>query len=91
MRYEESEKRVISSFLCIVNDSIVFIALHVGLIVLVIYTIIGEKMMKRDNGSVKRGNKSWNYFYIAYAILSVIVTQIISIPEFAGIENGVTH
>lgn len=38
--------------------------------------------MKHDMPSVKRGDKSWNHFYLAYGILSVIVTQIISISEF---------
>lgn len=37
--------------------------------------------MERDSGSVARGEKSWNYFYLAYGILSLFVTQIISLSE----------
>ena len=66
----------------IFSDSVVFIALHVGLVALVIYSVWGEWKMKRDIASVKRGGKSWNHFYLAYGILSVVVTQIISISEF---------
>lgn len=33
--------------------------------------------------SCKRGEKSWSYFPLAYGILSVVVTQINSISEFA--------
>ena len=67
---------------CIFSDSVVFVVLHIGLLVLVFYAILGERKMKRDWGSVTRGEKSWNHFYIAYGILSVVVTQIISISEF---------
>ena len=66
----------------ILGDSIVFVALHVGLIVLVLYAIWGERKMKDDIASAKRGEKSWNYFYLAYGILSVVVTQMISLSEF---------
>ena len=69
-----------ASIQCILGDSIVFVALHVGLIVLVLYAIWGERKMKDDIASVKRGEKSWNYFYLAYGILSVVVTEMISLP-----------
>ena len=69
------------SLKCIFSDSIVFVALHVGLLALFIYSIWGEWKMKRDMASIKRGEKSWNHFYLAYGILSVVVTQIISISE----------
>lgn len=70
------------SIKCIFGDSVIFVALHIGLITLVIYAILGERKIKRDMASTKRGEKSWNYFYLAYGILSVVVTQIISISEF---------
>ena len=66
----------------ILSDSIVFVVLHLGLLVLVFCAIWGERKMKRDMAPVKRGKKSWNHFYLAYGILSVVVTQIISISEF---------
>lgn len=66
----------------VLGDSVVFIALHAGLLVLLLYAIRGERKMKRDMASVRRGEKSWNYFPLAYGILSVVVTQIISISEF---------
>ena len=71
------------SILCIFGDSVIFVILHIGLIILLIYAFIGERKMKRDPVvGLKRGEKGWNYFYLAYGILSVIVTQIISISEF---------
>jgi hypothetical protein len=66
----------------ILSDSIVFAVLHLGLLALVFCAIRGERKMKRDMASVKRGEESWNHFYLAYGILSVVVTQIISISEF---------
>lgn len=68
--------------MCIFSDSIVFVALHVGLLALVIYAIRGEWKMKHDMVSVKRGDKGWNLLCLAYGILSVVVIQIISISEF---------
>jgi len=70
------------SLKCIFSDSVVFVALHVGLLAIVVFAICGERKMKHDMASVKRGDKSWNHFYLAYGILSVVVTQIISISEF---------
>ena len=67
---------------CIFSDSVVFVILHIGLLALVLYAILCEPKMKRDIATVKRGEKSWNHFYLAYGILSVVVTQIISISEF---------
>ena len=67
---------------CIFSDSVVFVVLHIGLLALVFYAVLGERKMKRDWGTVKRGEKSWNHFYLAYGILSVVVTQIISLSEF---------
>jgi len=70
------------SILCIFSDSVIFVILHIGLLFLVIYAFIGERKMKRDIVSVKGSEKRWNHFYLAYGILSVVVTQIISISEF---------
>lgn len=67
---------------CICGDSVVFVILHIGLLALFFYAVFGELKMKHDMPTVKRGEKSWNHFYLAYGILSVIVTQIISISEF---------
>jgi len=66
----------------LLGDSVVFIALHAGMLVLLLYAIRGERKMKQGMASVKRGEKSWNHLYLAYGILSVVVTQIISISEF---------
>ena len=65
----------------IFGDSFVFIFLHIALILILAYSIFGEKRMKQDPASVKRGDKSWNHFYLAYGILSIVITQIISISE----------
>ena len=65
----------------IFGDSFVFIFLHIVLILTLAYSIFGEKRMKQDMASVKRSDKSWNYFYLAYGILSIVITQIISISE----------
>jgi hypothetical protein len=32
---------------CIFSDSVVFVALHIGLLVLVFYAILGERKMKK--------------------------------------------
>jgi hypothetical protein len=64
------------------GDSVVFVALHVGLFLLVLYALWCERKMKSDMVRVKRGKDGWNNFYLAYGILSVIVIQIISISEY---------
>ena len=69
------------SIKCIFGDSVVFVSLHVGLFFLVVYAVWCQGKMKWDPMPVKRGDKSWNHFYLAYGILSVVVTQIISISE----------
>ena len=69
---------------CIFYDSVVFVALHIGLLALVVCALWGERKMKRDVASVKRGQKSWGYFNLAYGILSVILIQIISISDFGN-------
>ena len=70
------------SILCILSDSVIFVTLHIGFLFLVIYAFFGARKMKRDQVSVKRGKGSWKYFSLGYGILSVIVTQIISVSEF---------
>ncbi|MCD6295511.1 MAG: hypothetical protein J7M20_11490 [Deltaproteobacteria bacterium] len=65
-----------------ISDIVMVFGLHFGLLVLVLYSILGSHRMKRDMASVKRGEKSWNYFYLAYGILSVIIIQIISLSDF---------
>ena len=62
-----------------ISDMVMVFGLHFGLLVLVLYSILGSHRMKRVMASVKRGEKSWNYFYLAYGILSVIIIQIISL------------
>jgi hypothetical protein len=66
-----------------ISDMVMMFGLHLGLLILVLCSILGSHRMKRDMAPVKRGEKSWNYFYIAYGILSVIVIQIISVSDFA--------
>ena len=44
-----------------------------------------------SHGFGKRGDKRWNHFYLAYGILSVVVTQIISISEFGKGYKGDNH
>jgi hypothetical protein len=65
-----------------ISDMVMVFGLHLGLLILVLYSILGSHRMKRDMASVKRGEKSWNYFYLAYGVLSVIVIQIISLSDF---------
>jgi hypothetical protein len=57
------------------------LSLHLGLLIIVLSAILGSYRMKRDDASVKRGEKSWNYFYLAYGVLSVIFIQVISLSE----------
>lgn len=66
----------------LIGDSVIFIALQIGLIVLFLYAIWGDQKRKKRNIKIKRGEKSWDHFYMAYGFLSVVVTQIISISEF---------
>ncbi|MFQ5465590.1 MAG: hypothetical protein ACE5EI_06655 [Thermodesulfobacteriota bacterium] len=72
------------SILCLLGDSVILVALHVGLLILLVYAVRDERKRKRDTGSklsVVRGEKSWNYLYLAYGISSVVVIQIISVSE----------
>jgi len=66
-----------------ISDMVMMFGLHLGLLILVLCSILGSHRMKRDMAAVKRGAKGWNYFYLAYGILSVIVVQIISVSDFA--------
>lgn len=66
-----------------ISDMMMIFSLHLVLLILVLYSILGSHRMKRDMATVKRGEKSWSYFYLAYGILSVIVIEIISVSDFA--------
>jgi hypothetical protein len=68
-------------FQLVIGDTAMILLLHLGLLILVLCAILGSQRMKGDMASVKRGEKSWDHFYLAYGILSVIVTQIISLSE----------
>jgi dipeptide/tripeptide permease len=75
----------------ICEDSVVFVILHIGLLASFFYAVLAERKMNHDMPKVKRGTESWNHFYLAYGILSVIVTQIISISEFGkGYKVSIT-
>lgn len=65
-----------------ISDSVMMFLLHSGLLILVVYAVFGSYRMKQDTASVKRGEKGWNYLYLAYGVLSVIVIQIISLSDF---------
>lgn len=69
-------------FQFVIGDTGMILWLHLGLLLLVLYAIWKSFRMKRDGASVKRSPQSWNYFYLAYGVLSVIVTQVISLSEF---------
>jgi hypothetical protein len=69
-------------FQFMISDMFMILLLHLGLLVIVLYSIFGSYRMKNDLGRVKRGEKSWNYFYLAYGVLSVIVIQVIGLSEF---------
>ena len=57
-------------------------SLQLGLLIIVLYGILGSSRMKQDLPSVNRGEKSWNYFYLVYGVLSVIAIPVISLSEF---------
>jgi len=69
-------------FQFIISDIVVILFLHLGLLITVLSAILGSDRMKRDGAVVKRSEKSWNYFYLAYGVLSVIATQVISLSEY---------
>lgn len=65
-----------------ISDIVIILLLHLGLLILVLYAIFVSYRMKLDCASVKRSERGWNYLYLAYGVLSVIVTQVISLSEF---------
>lgn len=68
-------------FQFIISDTFMLIFLHLILLIIVLSAVQGSCRMKGDGASIKRGEKSWRYFYLFYSVLSVIMMQIISFSE----------
>ncbi len=67
------------------NDEVIFLLFELLFLVLFLYALAKEHgLFTRKTGvvaSVKRGEKSWNYFYLAYGIASVVLLQVINSAE----------
>jgi hypothetical protein len=63
------------------GDTTMIFLFHLGLLALVLYAIWGSHKMKQDEVYVKRGEEGWDRLALVYGILSVVVTQIISLSE----------
>ncbi len=59
------------------NDNFIFPVFEIIFVLIFFYAL----MFKRSIARVKRGETSWNYFSIAYGILSVIMVELVSATE----------
>ena len=66
----------------IISDMVMILSMHLGLLLIVLWAIRGSYKMKDNGLELKRGEKSWMYFYFSYGVLSVIATQVISLSEY---------
>lgn len=66
-------------------DQIIFPLFEVFLLVVFLYAIAKEhRWFMKSTGAmltVKRGEKSWSYFNLAYGIASVVLLQVINVSE----------
>lgn len=69
----------------LLSDQIIFPLFEVFLLLVFLYAIVKEHrwFMKSTSVvlSVKRGEKTWNYFNLAYGIASVVLMQVINVSE----------
>jgi hypothetical protein len=79
----------------LLSDVVIFSLLQLYLIAVFIYAIRMEAgwFRKRSNliMTVKRGEKSWDYFNIAYGVALLILVEIIGSTEaFVGYKTAIT-
>jgi len=73
---------IISILKFLVSDKVIFPLFELLFLLFIVYAIVMNMISRRKGvGAVKRGEKSWNYFYLSYGIASVILMQIISVSE----------
>jgi hypothetical protein len=70
-----------SIILQLLNDSVIFPIFQISLLSLVLYAIWGQRRMKSDLVTVKRGEKSWNSFRLGFGITSVVLVQVINATD----------
>ncbi len=66
----------------IMSDQVTFIFFELLFLLFIVIAVWRNSRFKRSGGSVKRDQKTWNYFYLAYGIASVIMIQIISVSDW---------
>lgn len=71
--------------LALFSDGVVFLLLQLYLIAIFIYALIKESrwFRKKSNLSlaVKRGEKSWDYFHLAYGFALLVLVEVIGSTE----------
>lgn len=70
------------SFLAyILSDKVTFIFFELLFLLFFVFAVWKNWRYRSSPFSVTRGKTSWDYFYLAYGIVSVIMIQIISVSE----------
>jgi hypothetical protein len=80
---------------CLLSDQFIFPAFQAGFLLFTIFAWAKDRGLFTPNGSVslsvKRGEKSWNYFHLAYALLVVVFVEAINTMEaWKGYKTLVT-
>ena len=69
-------------FIFILSDKVIFPVFEISFFLLFFYAFLREKSFfinkSRSKLSVKRGKESWNNFYLAFGIASIILIQVIN-------------
>ncbi|HAV77049.1 MAG TPA: hypothetical protein DCX53_06830 [Anaerolineae bacterium] len=76
----------------LLNDKVMFSVLQIMFVVLLFFGLIKEAGWFRRKSnlaiSVKRGEKSWNYFHLFYGFMLLIIIEIISFTDaFTGYKT----
>jgi hypothetical protein len=70
---------------CFLNDQFIFPAFQVGFLLLTAFALAKDRGFLTPkvsvSATVKRGEKSWNYFHFAYALLVVVFVEAINTTE----------
>jgi len=77
--------QLFSVFLALFSDQVVFPLLQLYLVFVFVYAFAKESrwFRKKSNLSlaVKRGEKSWDYFHVAYGIALLILVEVVGSTE----------
>ena len=65
----------------LLSDKVTFIFFELLFFLFFIFAVWKNRQFRSSGGTITRGEKSWNYFYLAYGIASVIMIQIISVSD----------